>query len=259
MTPRRIPLAALAVASLAAFLATCAGAATATPAACHAESGAMAATVIELYTSEGCDSCPPADRWLGALASRADVVALGFHVDYWDGPGWKDRFDSPAWSKRQSAALHDNGAQFAYTPQVVLDGRDGPDWHRSASPPAPARRAPVRVALSREGDALQLQVTPVPGTPAAELPARLVAELAVVDDGLQSRVAGGENRGATLHHDAVVRSLVALPSWPGTQAHVERATLSAPTAEPGSHRHWAAVVRDPATGRPVQAVALRCE
>ncbi|HUG25789.1 DUF1223 domain-containing protein, partial [Piscinibacter sp.] len=85
---------------------------------CSARSGPAAAPLVELYTSEGCNSCPPADRWLSALKDRPGVVALAFHVDYWDGLGWKDRFASPLHTQRQAQQRAVNGARFSYTPQV---------------------------------------------------------------------------------------------------------------------------------------------
>jgi hypothetical protein len=94
---------------------------------CQARSSATT-RVVELYTSEGCNSCPPADRWLSGVASAPDTVALAFHVDYWDRLGWKDRFASAAFTQRQSQQQAVNGARFSYTPQVVVDGVDDKDW-----------------------------------------------------------------------------------------------------------------------------------
>ncbi|HEX7689005.1 MAG TPA: DUF1223 domain-containing protein, partial [Burkholderiaceae bacterium] len=114
-----------------ALIATAAGAAQdgpPAPRACTARSGPHVPAVVELYTSEGCSSCPPAERWLARLAGRDDVIALAFHVDYWDGLGWKDRFAQPQFTQRQDASRRTSGARFAYTPQVILDGRDTPAW-----------------------------------------------------------------------------------------------------------------------------------
>ena len=102
-------------------------------AACSARSGPQTTALVELYTSEGCDSCPPADRWLSTSfrpgAAAAGAVALAFHVDYWDRLGWNDRFASAAYTERQYDVTRTGNARFAYTPQVVLQGRDFPDWH----------------------------------------------------------------------------------------------------------------------------------
>ena len=84
--------------------------------------------VIELYTSEGCDSCPPADRWVSELPTRGlgpdRIVVLGFHVDYWDKLGWRDPFAQRVFSDRQRAVNARNGARFVYTPQLLLEGKD---------------------------------------------------------------------------------------------------------------------------------------
>ena len=100
-------------------------------AACDAKSPDHLVALIELYTSEGCDSCPPADKWLSRIvggdgARRA--VPIAFHVDYWDRLGWKDRFASASFTDRQAAQQASNGARFSYTPQVVVDGQDRKDW-----------------------------------------------------------------------------------------------------------------------------------
>ncbi len=84
-----------------------------TSAACSARSAATVAPVVELYTSEGCNSCPPADQWLSRLKADPNVIGLAFHVDYWDRLGWKDRFASPAYTQRQAQQQLSNGARFS--------------------------------------------------------------------------------------------------------------------------------------------------
>ncbi len=98
-------------------------------------------TLVELYTSEGCSSCPPADRWLSQLKGQDDVVALAFHVDYWDRLGWKDRFASAEHTQRQAQQQRSNGARFSYTPQVVVNGRDRPSWGGPVAGEATAARS----------------------------------------------------------------------------------------------------------------------
>lgn len=221
-------------------------------AACSARSGPTVPAVVELYTSQGCSSCPPADRWLSTLEDRQDVVALAFHVDYWDRLGWKDRFARPQFTQRQNATRRTSGARFAYTPQVILDGRDAPDW--GSLPPAVLQRkvpATVGLTLARDGAGLALTVAPGAGAPAP-----LSGYVAVVDDGLQTHVGAGENRGATLRQDAVVRELL-----PWNLAGGQATTLRFPSGsapEPGTHRHWVAVATDGPYGTPVQAVTLAC-
>src|SRR5260221_14774043 len=88
---------------------------------CAAESGAQTVPLVELFTSEGCDSCPPADRWLSSefppLPTRASPLALAFHVDYWDRLGWRDRVPSAQFTPPQHGEISPNGATFVYTPQ----------------------------------------------------------------------------------------------------------------------------------------------
>src|ERR1051325_205509 len=93
---------------------------------CRAASAEHEVAVFELYTSEGCDSCPPADRWFSSLQRDAQGdrgVALAFHVDYWDRLGWKDRFASAADTERQYKAMRANHVTFVYTPQVLVQGK----------------------------------------------------------------------------------------------------------------------------------------
>lgn len=95
---------------------------------CTAESGARRVALLELYTSEGCDSCPPADRWISSLPQHGlnaeRVVMLGFHVDYWNYLGWKDPYARAEYSARQRTASRRSGARVIYTPQLLLNGRD---------------------------------------------------------------------------------------------------------------------------------------
>ena len=249
LPPRAVAALALALAAAAAALVP--DAASAAPA-CSARSGATVPAVVELYTSEGCSSCPPAERWLSALKGRDDVVALAFHVDYWNGLGWKDRFSQAQFTQRQNATQRTSGARFAYTPQVLLDGRDQRDWPDLA-PGAPHAAPPATVALQlvRDADGLALTVSPGAGAPA-----RLSGYVAVVDDGLQTRVGAGENRGATLREDGIVREL--LPwNLVGSQPATLRFTSSA-TPEAGATRRWVAVATDGPFGKPAQAVTLAC-
>ncbi len=220
--------------------------------ACSAQSGAQVPTVIELYTSEGCNSCPPADRWLSGLKARDGVVALAFHVDYWDSLGWKDRFAQPQFTQRQNATQRTSGARFAYTPQVIVDGRDAPDW--SSLPAAALQpRTPAVVALTLEHDAAGLALNV---SPSAGAPAKLSGYVAVVDDGMQTHVGAGENRGETLRQDGVVRELLAWNLVGAQPSTLHFATTSTP--EQGATRHWVAVATDGPYGKPLQAVALAC-
>ena len=225
----------------------------AAPPGCSVHSAATVTPVVELYTSEGCNSCPPADRWLSNTKSDPSVVALAFHVDYWDRLGWKDRFASPAFTQRQAQQMRPSGARFSYTPQVMIDGADRPDWPGAAVAPRTRAAATVAAQLVRDGNRVNASVMPLPGAPA-----HLAAYWAVTEQDHVSAVKAGENAGVTLHHDFVVRDYQPVAAWTPSAAPT---TLqfdlngSADTAHP---RQINLVIVNADTGRPVQAVKLGC-
>jgi len=179
---------------------------------CHAASDARLIPLVELYTSEGCSSCPPAERWLSTnfAPEASHATALAFHVDYWDRLGWRDRFAQPAFAERQYAAMRANRGTFVFTPQVLLQGRDHPGWRgadAAAALAAAGRRAPgatIAVAAEPDGDSVALQATVRLTAQAAH---GTVLAIVYVDSGLASEVTAGENRGERLRHDHVVRGL----------------------------------------------------
>jgi hypothetical protein len=184
-------------------------------AACTIESPPHRATVLELYTSEGCNSCPPADRWLSRLrgqGSEAKVLPLAFHVDYWNDLGWVDRFSQPAFSARQRNVAARNRSGFIYTPQLVLDGQDWRGWRTDELSTRLQGINAERPAATIRGSALATGLSvEVQGT--AKLADRhqtdlVAAWLALYEQGLLTTVAAGENRGRTLQHDYVVRALI---------------------------------------------------
>jgi hypothetical protein len=220
---------------------------------CRASSGAVMPTLIELYTSEGCSSCPPADRWLSKLKERDDVVALAFHVDYWDRLGWKDRFARAAYTERQAEQQASNGARFSYTPQVVVDGRDRPSWR---GPVAPAARPGAAVQLSAMRDG-ERYVTTVQSTPDA--PRRLAGYWAVTENGHVTPVKAGENSGVTLRHDFVVRQYMPVSAWSAKADTPTTLTFTPELPADAAHpRRVNFVLVDADSGRPVQAVQLAC-
>ena len=166
---------------------------------------------MELYTSEGCSSCPPADRWLSRLRGAGfggdAVVPLSLHVDYWDYIGWKDPFANPAFTERQRELAAVSGSGFVYTPQVVLAGRDYRRWSASgrfaddvrAVNSLPAR-AEIALAFSAGTVTAKAAVTDARQTADAAL------FVAVFESGLGNAVTAGENHGVTLTHDYVVRA-----------------------------------------------------
>jgi hypothetical protein len=226
---------------------------------CSATSPAFSTPVVELYTSEGCNSCPPADRWLSRLKGQPGVVALAFHVDYWDRLGWKDRFASPAYTQRHAQQQAVNGARFSYTPQVVLDGIDQPRWG-GVSPEMLLRGSPsrpdssVHITLTRDGAQVSAVVHARPG--AAQ---RLSAYWALTEDGHRTAVKAGENEGVTLQHDFVVRRYLEVAPWSATAGAPTVLRFDIPAASPpGQPQSVSLVVLDAATRRPVQAVKLGC-
>ena len=180
---------------------------------CKAQSGDRTVALVELYTSEGCSSCPPADRWLSGLSSSGftpdRVVPLALHVDYWDYIGWKDPYAKREFSQRQRKLSQLQRMALVYTPQVVLQGRDFPRWGSPAFEAAVAainaRPARARISLEILGATAVAFETKV----SAELIGREQAGdpalyLAVYENRLTSRVTAGENSGRSLTHDHVV-------------------------------------------------------
>lgn len=173
--------------------------------------GARVPVVVELFSSEGCSSCPPADALLARLdrdqpIAGVEVIALEMHVDYWNRLGWTDPFSQAAFSARQRTHVFAMNGRSVYTPQMVIDGRDelvGSNAAGATLAIERAARAPhVSVKLAREGDEIAIDVGP---SPASEGPCH--AMLATTERGLSTRVTAGENAGETLAHGPVVRSL----------------------------------------------------
>ncbi len=230
--------------------------------ACDALSGPRTAALVELYTSEGCSSCPPAERWLARFARHPDphIIPVAFHVTYWDGLGWKDRYADPRYTRRQRALAGATGARFVYTPQVVVDGRDFPGWRDAgafeAAVASARRRAPrAHLALharALDGGALGGSVdVRVDGAKSPTLALVVVAQ----QDGLASDVRAGENRGERLAHEAVVRDMasVAVPPAGGVLAWRLRSASGWDLARVSV----AAFVQDTRTGEVLQAVSTR--
>ncbi len=231
-----------------AVLALVSGAADA--ATCEARSAATAPTVVELYTSEGCSSCPPADRWLSSLKPGPGLIALSFHVTYWDRLGWPDRFALPEATARQRDLARVAGSAQVYTPQVVVDGRDWQAWPRLPKAAAPATPLPG-LHLTRDGESVTATVQP-----AAAGPAQYGGYWAVVEDSHVTQVKAGENRGETLKHDHVVRLYKPVAGW--SAAKGSTSTIGISRGAPEFPRRVIFVVTDPATQRPLQALALGC-
>lgn len=229
---------------------------------CRAASGKATQALVELYTSEGCSSCPPAERWLSRFGRGhpdSSVVPIEFHVDYWNDDGWRDPFSDPRFTRRQEELQKATGARFVYTPQIVVGGRDVPDWRSALSIPFDVFR--IRMRAPRATLAIDATVADdasihgaVDAKVAAGAPTRQLALVAVaLQNGLASRVTAGENRGERLAHDFVARDMasVALAQPSGRLAFDFK-----------PHAGWiardmsvAAFVQDRGTGEVLQALA----
>lgn len=185
--------------------------------ACVVQSTARRNVLLELYTSEGCNSCPPADRRLSQFRGRPEyagrLVPLAFHVDYWDSLGWVDRFAHPGHTRRQQEMARRAGSLMVYTPQFLRNGRD---WRSSGSPLDDIGTTATRIAIELGAStAGQLAVD----GEISEVPPEADGWLAVYEHDLQSPVRAGENVGKILRHDYVVRRLIG-PLKPDRTGHL---------------------------------------
>ncbi len=211
MTLRRLLLAALP----AALAASCSQGAAEPPPATPQTPPDAAPVLVELFTSQGCSSCPPADQVLSDLGRDPAIIPLAFHVDYWDYIGWKDPFASPAWSNRQRAYAQAMGTSRIYTPQLVVSGRE----HLVGSNKKGVQQAIQQARATPTIATLQVQQRPDPQDPqriavtVTVTPRQGVAKeahelfVALVEDGAATQVTRGENTGRTLRNDHIVRAL----------------------------------------------------
>ena len=164
--------------------------------------------LVELFTSEGCSSCPAADRWLSTLASDArlwrDIAPLAFHVDYWDQLGWRDRFSNAGNTSRQRRLAAAGNANGIYTPGIFFDAGEWRGFFRRAALPPTPRGAPGPLTITLGGEGAIVAYAPNPGMATASQPRQ--AHLALLGFGLRTVVQRGENGGHTLQHDFVVLS-----------------------------------------------------
>lgn len=209
--------------------------------------------VVELFTSQGCSSCPPADTYLGELATRSDVLALAFHVDYWNYIGWTDPFASSLATQRQREYSRRLGLRYVYTPEMVIDGStEGVGSERGTIAPlikaaasTVAPRPPVTLARSADGG-LTVHI----GAGAATEPATVW--LVGIDREQSTRVLRGENGGQTLRDYQVVRSFKEIGTWRG--AALDLAVAPGAAAGDGN---VAVLVQTGGTGHIISAACLK--
>lgn len=231
---------------------------------CSKHSPAHQIALLELYTSEGCSSCPPADRSFADLRKGVaggpgidQVVPLALHVDYWDYIGWKDVFASPAYTARQRWLSDQTGKRTVYTPEMFIGGQELRNWHSDI--PAAVRRinsqpsrADINIVLGKVvADSVSVNVN-VQAAQGGKL------FVALYENDLTSQVRAGENDGVTLHHDYVVRQWIGpiaiQPGTNGGKAGLQR-VLTLPMGSVGKNLGVAAFVQGD-KGDVLQALAL---
>jgi hypothetical protein len=210
------------------------------------DAGTTPPIVVELFTSQGCNSCPPADALLGELAKRGDLVPLAFHVDYWDYIGWKDPYALADATARQRAYAEALGQRMIYTPQMVIQGqRDevGSDRGAVAKAIKDVLKPSVAVTLNRGTDRLTIEVGE--GTGPGEL------WLVGYDRRHETKVLRGENAGRTLAEYNIVRQIRRVGAWTGTKLRLE-----IPAAEMPEGGAQAALLQAPGLGPILGAATL---
>ena len=218
-----------------------------------ASAGSKGLTVVELFTSQGCSSCPPADAFLGELARQPDILALSFHVDYWDYIGWKDPFAKAKYTQRQrgySRAFHKS---FVYTPQMVIHGMldaTGSDTVKVRSIiKKAAQRLDTPLTLKRTGDGgLQISVGQSPH------PVQASVWLALYDPEHVTKVRRGENRGQTVKNFNVVRLFRKIGEWRGDGIKI---SVSAAELEPHAGKGCAVFLQNAEKGPILGAAAIQ--
>lgn len=213
-------------------------------------------TLIELYTSEGCSSCPPADRWMSTLKTDPrlwnEIIPVAFHVDYWDYLGWKDRFANSEHSARQRSYERTDAVRSVYTPGFVVDGREWRGWFTSR--PLPLAEKPNAGILAAHIDSRKISITYSSRTISTK---PMLVNVAWLGFDLSTDVAAGENRHRKLPHDFVVLSFRSFPAPAATEENVtgivQRWEIDAqrPDAKKIGLAIWVSRDNNPA---PVQAV-----
>lgn len=225
--------------------------ATAVPA-LHAECVASSPTqrlhLVELYTAEGCSSCPPAEQWMSKLRDSDSIIGLEFHVDYWDDLGWRDPFADARYTARQREMAKRETRDNVYTPQIAVDGRVWKNWPKAKPPEPDPADAPVLKMSVVRGDVIQVKVD---GSSATKIPDTYRVYVALSENGLSTAVKAGENRGKQLDHDQVVRAFAGPLELP-----LAEASLKPPAGVDLGKSSVVAFVQDRKSGAVVQAMRL---
>jgi len=203
------------------------------------ESDRNRAQLIELYSSQGCSSCPPAEAWLSRLLDDEDLwrrrVPVNFHVDYWDRLGWPDAYASSEHTERQYAYARALDLPSAYTPGFVLDGAEWRGFFSGAAPPAPAQTPSPLLSARIEGERLQLRFEPLPRDASNDVePSGIDFHVALLGIGLCNEIGAGENRGRLLRQDFIVLAHERVPAQRADDGFfgAELAVPQSPSARP---------------------------
>ncbi|WP_105507197.1 thioredoxin family protein [Paraburkholderia sp. BL21I4N1] len=245
------------------------GLANAAAAVCSAHSPAHRVALVELYSSEGCNSCPPADNWLSQWKNSGatqGIVPLALHVDYWNSLGWTDRFSQHRFTERQQTLTDLAGGHTIYTPEIFVSGRELRSWSQRDSfdsriGKVVAEPAQANVALELNPQAPgAFNVTAQFTSKATDAAGQLNAYVAVYENALSSHVGAGENSGATLHHERVVRQWIGPVPLVGGNARIHRdVRVDASGADAGGSADRfgvVAFVENDATGDVLQVAEL---
>lgn len=224
-------------------------------AASHEQQAAQQLVVVELFTSQGCSSCPPADALLGELASRPNVLPLSLHVDYWDYIGWKDPYGSPMNTSRQRQYAESLGLRYVFTPQMIIDGQ---------ASVVGSRRGEILDAVETAANrpkALNIQFLASDGgkvvIPAGQAPdSGATVWLAVYDRAHETEVKRGENAGRRMLNTNVVRSFERLGTWMGERLEIP---LDLNAAAARGRDGCAVIVQQGRTGPVLGAAAMALE
>jgi hypothetical protein len=177
------------------------------------KSNGAKATLVELYSSEGCSSCPPAEAWVTKLKTSPDlwktVFPVVFHVDYWDGLGWPDRFARPAYTRRQQNYAAQLGQDSVYTPEFITNGREWRGWFHGEQNPSVDPETSGELSLQVKEDGKNVTVLYTPTSTAS--PQSYTVNVALLGADVLSNVQRGENGGRQLRHDFVVLDFASKP------------------------------------------------
>lgn len=258
--PRTVQALALAIASTTLPLAVEAGT-------CHRESPAHTVALLELYTSEGCSSCPPADSWLRELSQRfsaEQLAPLALHVDYWDYIGWKDRFADRRFSERQKQLSRFSGGATIYTPEVFAGMKELRAWRSETELAERIRRingTPAAASITLKMNSSGANAADVQAifslAPTATPGRHRQGVLVIYENQLNSEVRAGENHGARLRHDQLVRYWSAPVKFEGLDRQTEwRQLIDLPADWKRANLGITAFVQDVQAGEVLQAVSM---